>query len=260
MLNKAIITKILISIMKLPKELRDKKKALGKDSIETEEAFIKKKRKRKFLAKLSRNKKKNIPKEIYQLKIVIVGINPPIWRRILVVNKSYLSDLHNYIQKYFNWGGFHLHEFYFNINKEPYSRISIEGSIPFSRSKTPAPEINEETIRLCDIFSEDLKNIRYIYDFGDNWELQIILEKSFPYKKGFSGSLCVGGKRAAPPEDCGGIFGYQDILEILKDPTHPQYSEISEWIGDDFDPEDPGITIRQMTLKEIEQEFGTASS
>jgi len=226
----------------------------------TKEATLKEKMERKFYAKLSSNKNQDILTQIYQLKILICNIYPPIWRRILILNRSTLRDLHKSIQKWFNWSDYHLYEFYFYLGKDFYSRTSIRGSGGLLGPKIPDPKLNEEEIRLCDVFTEYTKKIWYLYDFGDNWEHEITLERIFPYREGFKESICVGGDRAAPPEDCGGVWGYQDILKALNNPTNPEYSQLLEWVGEDFDPEDMGISIEQMTQKEIEQKMGKKES
>jgi hypothetical protein len=78
----------------------------------------------------------------------------------------------------------------------------------------------------------------YTSDFGDDWEHLITIEKTKPALDGKSRPACVGGVRSCPPEDCGGIWGYQYLLEVLADPDHPDYDEQIEWVSDDFDPEE----------------------
>ena len=78
---------------------------------------------------------------------------------------------------------------------------------------------------------------KYIYDFGDNWEHKVVLEKILPREKNVNYPRCIGGKRACPPEDCGGVWGYKNLLEALEDPKHPQYEELLDWFGEDFDLE-----------------------
>lgn len=77
----------------------------------------------------------------------------------------------------------------------------------------------------------------YEYDFGDGWEHQILLEKLLPFDDAQALPICVKGKRACPPEDCGGIFGYADLLRTLADPTDPEHQEMLEWLGGPLDPE-----------------------
>ncbi len=91
--------------------------------------------------------------------------------------------------------------------------------------------------KIPDYFSMGNKLVDYIYDFGDNWEHIIKLEKIFPRDKNVDYPICIAGKRACPPEDCGGIWGYENFLEIINDPDNEEYEDMIEWVGGEFDPE-----------------------
>ncbi len=204
---------------------------------------------------LSIVKKNNVPKQVYQIKITLSRIRPLIWRRILISNYCSFLDFHDTIQECFYWDNDHLHEFRIHFAETPRTPIIIRGEYPdepFSPEIEEDDGIPENEIRLCDIFSENLKSVKYIYDFGDNWEHIIKLEKIFPNNNDFKSFLCVDGKRAAPPEDSGGPYGYQELLEILKNPKHPEYEEMKEWMDEDFDPEKIQSPMTKMTQKEIE--------
>lgn len=95
----------------------------------------------------------------------------------------------------------------------------------------------ENDAYISSYFSLSNKNATYEYDFGDGWRHKIVLEKVLSAEPGVKYPLCLSGKRACPPEDCGGIWGYEELLEIMKDPNHEEYEERMEWIGDDFNPE-----------------------
>ncbi|GAB4255264.1 MAG: hypothetical protein Kow0065_03150 [Methylomicrobium sp.] len=90
---------------------------------------------------------------------------------------------------------------------------------------------DESQYRLSDLLWQEKQQIQYEYDFGDSWVHIITLEKILPPAPSVKRAVCKGGKRAAPPEDCGGIWGYQDLLEIMRDPKHPEYQAMSEWLG-----------------------------
>ena len=103
-------------------------------------------------------------------------------------------------------------------------------------------EFGEEVIPgwnhyISEYFSLEHTKATYVYDFGDNWEHTVTLEKIVPRKKGRQYPVCLKGKRACPPEDCGGVWGYKDLLEIISDPDHEEYDEMMEWLDEDFDPE-----------------------
>ncbi len=146
------------------------------------------------------------PKQtIYQLKISIKGAKPPIWRRILIEADSSFFYLHNIIQDIFNWEDYHL--YVFMGKKGNYS--DGEENQEFSSS--------EYSIKT------ELQNpkdkIQYIYDFGDNWEHEILLEKILPYDSSISYPICTGGRREGPMEDCGGIHAFHEIVEAIENPT-----------------------------------------
>jgi len=205
---------------------------------------------------------KNIPKQIYQVKITLKDIHPPIWRRVLVSNYLTFADLHQIIQECFYWSDYHLHEFSYRYPDPPHWHIAMKGVYP----DEPYPpdqeieemyEIGEDELRLCDVFSEKLKKVHYTYDFGDSWDHEIRLEKVFPDPEHkFRSFLCVAGKRATPPEDCGGAYGYQQLLEVLKNPGHPDYEDMNAWVEEDFDPETIRCPISKMSPNAIEKTYG----
>lgn len=161
---------------------------------------------------------------VYQLKITLKGIKPPIWRRVLVPETATLNDLHEIVQVAMGWDDSHLHQF--EIGKQRYSEPSRD---EFDDC------IDETRTRLDDVILPKMKFL-YEYDFGDDWIHEITVEKKLEDDERV-GAFCTGGERACPPEDCGGIWGYEEKLETLADPTCADYEELVEWIGPEFDPE-----------------------
>ena len=98
-------------------------------------------------------------------------------------------------------------------------------------------QVPENKAKISRYFTLENKTALYTYDFGDNWEVKFRLEKILPRKEGVKYPICTAGKRAAVPKDIGGIWGYENMLEILKDPEHEEYEDAVEWLGEDFDPE-----------------------
>ncbi len=163
---------------------------------------------------------------VYQLKITLRGIRPPIWRRIQVSGESTLYDLHLILQRAMGWGGGHLHEF------------QVFGTCYGDPSEDLGPDVKNETkISLKRLLTEEKEKFFYLYDFGDSWEHQIVVEKILPLDKNTRYPVCLAGKRACPPEDCGGPWGYQELLDVIKDPSHPEHEEMVDWLDEDFDPE-----------------------
>ena len=170
--------------------------------------------------------------KIYQFKITLRDSKPPIWRRIQVPEIYTFWDLHVAIQDAFGWSDYHLHEFEI---LHPTSKRKVRIGLPdedFGRDI-----LANWKQKISDYFSLENKKSDYLYDFGDSWEHVITLEKILPRDKDISYPKCVKGKRACPPEDCGGIWGYEEFLEAIKDPKHEQHKEMLEWIGREFDSE-----------------------
>lgn len=151
--------------------------------------------------------------EVCQLKVTLRGTRPPIWRRLLVPVDMTLRRLHRVLQVAMGWQDSHMHEF------------RVEGQRLAIRSG-----------RIGDMLTEVGDSLIYTYDLGDGWEHIIILEKRFAGGDDAERPVCLGGQQACPPEDCGGVPGYYDLLEVLQSPDDERYEEMREWVGGDFDP------------------------
>ncbi len=168
---------------------------------------------------------------IYQFKITVKGIKPPIWRRIQTKDCT-LDKLHEHIQTALGWTNSHLHQFTISgvIHGDP--QLLYEGW------QDETPPVNSLRTKVSKIVPEDGKQFRfdYEYDFGDGWEHEIRFEGCLRAEKGTRYPLCVEGARACPPEDVGGIYGYQEYLEALANPRHEEHESFMEWRGP-FDSE-----------------------
>ncbi len=172
--------------------------------------------------------------QVYQFKITLKGIRPPIWRRIQVPETYTFWDLHVAIQDAMGWLDYHLHLFeVVNPSTEMIDEIGIPDE-DFELDREVLPGWRR---KIADYFSLGNTKADYTYDFGDNWEHMIKVEKVLPRDKNMKYPICIGGKRASPPEDCGGIWGYGDFLEIIMNPRHKEYREMLEWVGGEFEPE-----------------------
>jgi hypothetical protein len=175
-------------------------------------------------------------KQVYQFKISMKNITPRIWRRIDVPENYTFLDLHNAIQAVMKWDDYHLHEFEMpNPKTGKPQRIGTEGDE--FEVFDDEPLVSEKRAKISDYFTLENKVAMYIYDFGDNWEVRVRLERILPRKEGVEYPICTAGKRAAVPEDSGGAGRYMYLLEVLKDPSDPEYEDTIEWRGEDFDPE-----------------------
>lgn len=162
---------------------------------------------------------------VYQLKVTLLDTKPPIWRRLLVDGANTLDHLHEVIQAAFGWWNYHLHEF--EVGRARYGT-------PDPDNDWGEPARDERRTRLDAIASEGT-SFRYTYDFGDNWDHRVVIEKVLA-PADIVVPACTGGRRACPPEDCGGTWGYRELLAILADPSHPEHDERVEWLGGPFDP------------------------
>lgn len=163
--------------------------------------------------------------KIHQLKITLKHVKPLVWRRVEVPADIKLGKLHRVIQIAMGWTDSHMHAF-------------SSGQTQYG---TPDPEFgvgikNERNVQLGSLVEEGGK-LLYEYDFGDGWEHDIKVEKTRDATPGERYPRCTAGKRACPPEDCGGAWGYAELLQALQDPSHPEHEDMLEWLGGDFDPE-----------------------
>lgn len=179
----------------------------------------------KPIEKLSKTDDANKNK-IYQIRMSLLGSRPEIWRRILVSGNTNLGKLHRIIQMLMLWDDYHLHEFIIKNVSYAHPDAEVEDSK------------NERRAHLYEVVTRAGTSFLYIYDFGDNWEHKITVEKILDHDERYSGRpVCIGGALSGPPEDAGGVYGYYEKLEIIKNPRHEEYEDIKEWLGDYFDPE-----------------------
>ena len=169
-------------------------------------------------------RKKTSPSQ-FQLKIELIGIKPLIWRRVIVPETITLAKLHDVIQAVMGWSDSHLHEF--EIAGERYG-------IPDPDDSFGPSVISEARAKLKGCL-QGMASFRYVYDFGDDWEHKIKVEKVLPPDP-LPMLLCVGGANACPPEDVGGPYSYPEFLAAIADSGHPDHDEMLEWIGGAFDP------------------------
>jgi hypothetical protein len=175
-------------------------------------------------------KQSAIPQEIYQIKVTLLGTNPPIWRRLLVPANLTLEELHNVLQLAMGWEDCHMHDF--RIGQKRFGKPD-----PDERRMGLSSTSSERTARLFSVLGKIGAKAVYTYDFGDGWEHGITVEKALPPEAGRAYPICVGGKRHGPPEDCGGVPGFYNLLAAIGDPEDEQHEEMSDWLGNDFDPE-----------------------
>lgn len=169
---------------------------------------------------------RSVPKTVHTLRITLRGVEPLVWRRIVVASEIKLSALAPVLEAAMGWYGDHLHQF------------EASGK----RYGDPDPDwgarvIDERGRKLAGVLPTVGAKLRFDYDFGDGWEHDVVVEAVEPVERGVTYPLCLAGARACPPDDCGGPWGYGELLEALANPRHPDHEDRVDWIGEEFDPE-----------------------
>jgi len=171
--------------------------------------------------------KKPKVRDAYRLTIDLCGASPRIWRCVEVGADTTLHKLHWVIQQAMGWTNSHLHQF-------------IIGNVCFSQPEhDPDGEmdwLDEHVMRLREAVWQVGSVFAYEYDFGDSWTHHVSFEGFWPRQKGVSYPRCTDGAGACPPEDCGGVSGYEAFLAAIRDPTHPDHDQLVTWAGGPFDP------------------------
>jgi Plasmid pRiA4b ORF-3-like protein len=184
------------------------------------------------------------PVTVHQLKITLRDIRPPIWRRVQVSSAASLAILHAVLQRIFAWSDSHLHEF-----EAGRSRFG-----PAQRDLGWGEEEgvqDERRVTLGRVAPRKGANLLYRYDFGDDWQHDIVVEDILPAHPTIHSPRCLDGRRAAPPDDCGGPFGYGELLDALAEPTRKDHAGRLEWLGDRFDPEAFDLAATNRALARI---------
>ena len=167
-----------------------------------------------------------VSERVYQFKITLKEIEPPVWRRIQVKDGT-LDTLHEHIQTAMGWTNSHLHQFVIDgvIHGDP--QLLYEGW------QDEIPPVNSLRTRISQIVPDDGSRFQfdYEYDFGDGWEHEVLFEGCLRAEKGVRYPICVEGERACPPEDVGGTYGYYEYLEAMADPRHEEHDSFMEWRG-----------------------------
>ena len=181
-------------------------------------------------------------KIIYQIQIELLRSRPGIWRRLLVPSEMLLSDLHKVIQTTMGWTNSHLHQFIKD-------RTFYTERIPDDDLWDEMNNVDYKKMKISDLLLKENDTIVYEYDFGDGWEHEIVLERILSAEENTFYPVCIGGRKKCPPEDCGGIPGYINMLSILDQPDHEEYESYITWLGGKFDPENFNVEFVNTLLQ-----------
>jgi len=179
---------------------------------------------------------------LYELKITLRGSKPAIWRRVQVPGSINLNRLHDVFQVVMGWTDSHLHQFV-----DP----PIVYAVPSDDDYPGEERLDERRFRLADVARHEKASFIYEYDFGDGWEHEVVVEKVLAANSEKKCVVCLGGKNARPPEDCGGIFGYYNLLKAISDPKHPEHQQLLDWLGGPFDPSHFDLQETNAMLRDL---------
>lgn len=177
----------------------------------------------------------------YQIKVVLPETDPPIWRQFVVPPSVTLHRLHLILQDVMGWTNSHLYRF--KIGTKEYGEPHPDNEFYELDFK------NSRRTKLWQVVTKKDSTFQYEYDFGDNWTHMLLVEDVIKGGPAKQYPVCLAGERACPPEDCGGTYGYAELLEIIKNPNHEQYQDMIIWLGGRFDPEAFNIDIVNLKLR-----------
>ena len=161
---------------------------------------------------------------VFRLRVTLNEVVPEVWRRVLVPGSVRLAKLHDVFQVAMGWTNSHLHSF------------TIDGQLyGMHFDDYPDEEIDEKKVTVLAAVGGQRRFV-YEYDFGDSWEHEVVVEEVSRASQGLKHAVCLDGQNACPPEDCGGVPGYAELLEVLGDPDHEDHAQSLQWVGGAFDP------------------------
>ena len=192
--------------------------------------------------------------KLYTMKVTLLDVKPPIWRRFVAPTFMKLDHFHELLQVFMGWDNEHMYAF--TINGKRFSTSERGFSVDAVWDKEESYDASD--YELCQLIKPGM-TFHYVYDFGDDWEHEIVVENDTTSKNTKHCFYCIEGKRACPPEDCGGADGYAHLLSILSDPNDPEYEDRLEWLGGRFDSEkfDPNACNRFLKVKPPAQSSGS---
>jgi len=179
----------------------------------------------------------------YQLKITLLVIEPPIWRRIQVPSTLLLCCLHDAFQAVMGWTDSHLHQF---------QKDGKNWGVPeYYEYDDDIEVIDESKVSVGKLLLAEGDSMVYLYDFGDSWRHEVVLEKIVPVDAPPPKPVCLDGKRRCPPEDVGGVSGYQEFLEVIFEPGHDEFEHYREWAGDPVHAEEFNVAAVNKILERM---------
>jgi hypothetical protein len=180
------------------------------------------------------------PHPVFQLRIRLEEVDPPVWRRLLVPGAVKLDKLHAMFQAAMGWTNSHLHSF--TIDDQLYGMHFDD---------YPEEELDEADFTVLMALRDSVRRFTYEYDFGDRWTHEVVVEDITSLPQALKFGVCLDGQGACPPEDVGGTGGYEQFLEALADPLHEDHDELLAWVGYLFDPAAFSVSRANAALQRV---------
>ncbi len=178
--------------------------------------------------------------QVLQLRLTLLGAQPPVWRQVQVRESMWLSGLHDAIQVCFDWFDYQTHQFALGGSRYGNPRQGNDLLVEDDRD-----------IPLGELSLPDHSPCLYVYEFGEGWRVEIKFEAALAPEKGIRYPICIGGERAGPPEDCGGIEAFHDMLASLQEPGTELCDEWRAWVGPDYDPARCDLALINQSLRKL---------
>ena len=167
----------------------------------------------------------------YQIRIVLQETKPEVWRCLQIPGNANLGWLHAVAQVAMGWTNSHLHQFHHR------DQLICDPSFGLNENEDDPPVLDEWKVLVNSLLTKPGQTFLYEYDFGDSWHHLVELEKIIDSGVVLNGkAVCLAGGGACPPEDCGGVSGYDQLLRVMKNPKHPEHKSMKQWLGRPFDP------------------------
>lgn len=177
---------------------------------------------------------------VYQMKVTLLGVRPPIWRRFQIRGDSTFYQLHLVLQTLMGWKNYHLYQF---------DVAGVEFSDPVTAAEFGSK--NAEQVRLDYFLQNNINAFLYEYDFCDGWRHEVVIEQQLPLVNAESSSLCLAGERACPPENSGGVKGYATLLQVIADPDRREQAKQLLPADGGFDPEAFDVGQTNLALQDL---------
>jgi hypothetical protein len=178
-----------------------------------------------------REPRRQTRRTMHQLRVTLSESEPAIWRTFVVPSNIDMGLLHMVLQTVVGWTNSHLHQFVVDGRRISDPRFELDDV------QGEEPTVDEQDVLLREVAPKVGNRMVYEYDFGDGWEHDIVVEQVMPFDESAAPICCLDGARSCPPDDCGGVHGYQELLEAMADKSHPEHENLMAWAGGPIDPE-----------------------